>query len=171
MPSQTVMPNNAVTVTSSLPTPPDGFGFTGWLDQAGNLYTEGKTFVYSDLRLVTEPGTGENNNTIKLTAQYERIPQGSLIFDTRGGTKIEPIYKTAPAGSGSYQILEEEVKTKLRSTPTGQCSGLKRYLIRKTVMRRHLSCSVMGRRSQHRLPFRQRSIMILQAGAQRLRTI
>ena len=103
-----VIPYGRVVVTDQTPEAPKGYGFIGWKDKAGHLYKAGQSFGYYNLNNVTALGTGDGNNTITLTAQYAEIPQGSLLFDTQGGTMVDPIHKDAAPGSGSYQIAETE---------------------------------------------------------------
>ncbi|MBQ8306202.1 MAG: InlB B-repeat-containing protein, partial [Blautia sp.] len=103
-----VIPYGRVIVTDQTPVPPKGYGFIGWADKTGHLYKAGQNFAYHNLSRVTALGTGDDNNTITLTAQYAEIPQGSLFFDTQGGTQVEPIHKEAAPGSGSYPVTEEE---------------------------------------------------------------
>ncbi|MBR0279991.1 MAG: InlB B-repeat-containing protein [Oscillibacter sp.] len=103
-------PNSAITVPANPPTPPDGgdgyeYRFLGWRNanvpetiDDGNgaqipnpsltLYAPGSTFVYSNEKQLSEKG--ETNN-IRLVAVYRKVPTGALVFDSKGGSVIEPI--------------------------------------------------------------------------------
>ena len=84
--------NSTITVTSSVPAQPasaeGNYQFIGWQDKNGTLYKGGDAFVYADESMLTSMG---ETNTITLTALYVLVPTGSLIFDSQGGSVIDPI--------------------------------------------------------------------------------
>ncbi len=82
-----------IAVASAQPTPPADtaqgrYEFKGWQDKNGNLHQPGETFAYADDALLT---VFDETNEIGLTAVYQFVPEGSLTFDSQGGSLIAAI--------------------------------------------------------------------------------
>ena len=102
--------DSVITIQANEPTPPQNeentrYVFKGWRDGRGDLHQPGATITYTDESLVATYGT---TNEIKLTAEYQGIPTSSLVFDSQGGSLINPIVRDVGSEIALEAINEQQ---------------------------------------------------------------